>query len=238
MTKLSAIAPCYNEEGNVAELVRRTMAHFDAHPIDGELVLIDDGSADATWREIERAMATEPRVRGVRHTTNKGIEGGWHSGLEHARGELVCLIDSDLQNRPEDIGRLYDAYRRDRPDMVQAVRNPKHVHSRRLFSRGLNTLLNLSFGTSLRDNKSGFILCRRDALAPLLQHRFNYRYFQSFIGAAAGVRGYRVTEVDTEFEPRHAGQSFLSDFPIKVSLRICGELVKYRYETLGVGRKR
>ena len=49
------------------------------------------------------------RVRGVRHERNRGIVGGWKSGLEAASGELICLIDSDLQNRPEDIVRLYEA---------------------------------------------------------------------------------------------------------------------------------
>jgi phenylacetate-CoA ligase len=243
MTVLSVIAPCFNEEGNVPVLVARTIAHFDAHPLDAELVLVDDGSRDRTWERIEAEAAAEPRVRGVRHERNKGIEGGWHSGLEHARGDLVCLIDSDLQNRPEDIGRLYDAFVQARPggrppDMVQAVRNPKHVHSRRVFSRGLNHLLNVSFGTSLRDNKSGFVLCRREDLYQLLQHRFRYRYFQSFIGAAAGVRKFNIVEVDTEFEPRHTGTSFLSDFPLKVSLKVCVELVKYRIETLGVNPRR
>ena len=220
---LSVIAPCYNEEGNVAELTRRTLAMFDeigaklaegngASARFGELVLVDDGSADRTWARIEDAMQGDGRVRGVRHEKNRGIEGGWHSGLEVARGELVCLIDSDLQNRPEDVARLYESYLREQPDMVQAVRNPRGVHTRRLFSRGLNHLLNITFGMKLRDNKSGFILCKRDVLAELLRHRFQYRYFQSFIGAAAGVRRLSIAEVETEFEPRHAGQSFLSGF--------------------------
>jgi phenylacetate-CoA ligase len=231
-TELSVIAPCYNEEGNVAELVRRTLAVLDANGIGGELVLVDDGSRDATWTCIEEAMQRDGRVRGVRHPKNRGIEGGWHSGLELARGDLVCLIDSDLQNRPEDIARLYEAYGLERPDVVQAVRHTQGVQSRVVFSRGLNHLLNVAFGVNLRDNKSGFLLCAREVLRELLRHRFRYRYFQSFIGAACGVRRYRVTEVDTDFEPRRAGESFLGDYPIVVSLRICGELLKYRLETL------
>ena len=231
-TELSVIAACYNEQDNVAELVRRTLAALDANGIGGELVLVDDGSSDATWTCIEEAMQRDGRVRGVRHLKNRGIEGGWHSGLALARGDLVCLIDSDLQNRPEDITRLYEAYGRERPDVVQAVRHTQGVRSRAVFSRGLNHLLNVAFGMNLRDNKSGFLLCSRDVLRELLRHRFRYRYFQSFIGAACGVRHYRVAEVDTGFEPRRAGKSFLSDYPIVVSLRICGELLKYRLETL------
>ncbi len=235
---LSVIAPCYNEEGNVGELVRRTLAMFDAANIEGELILVDDGSKDATWQRITEAMQTQERVVGVAHALNKGIEGGWHSGLEAARGKWVCLIDSDLQNRPEDVARLYEAYRREQPDMVQAVRNPKNVHTRRIFSRALNHLLNVTFDMDLRDNKSGFILCGRDLMRELLAHRYAYRYFQSFIGAAAGVRGLRITEVDTDFEPRQVGVSFLSDFPLKVSLRIVRELLMFRWETRNVRNKR
>jgi glycosyltransferase involved in cell wall biosynthesis len=234
---LSVIAPCYNEEGNIAELVRRTLTALEREGIDGELVLVDDGSRDATWECIEREMS-DPRVRGVRHPKNRGIEGGWHSGLGLARGELVCLIDSDLQNRPEDIPRLYQTYRQQRPDLVQAVRNLRNLRSRRLFSRGLNLLLNVTFGMNLRDNKSGFILCRADTLRDLLAHRYQYRYFQNFIGAAAGVRALRVAEVDTDFDPRQAGQSFLGEFPLRFSLGVMGELAKYRFETLATPPRR
>jgi glycosyltransferase involved in cell wall biosynthesis len=232
MIALSVIAPCFDEEGNVAELVRRTLAVFDAMAIAGELVLVDDGSRDGTWRCIEAAVRADDRVRGVRHDENRGIEAGWKSGLEAARGELVCLIDSDLQNQPEDIARLYEVHRREAPDIVQGARRPRGVESRMLFSRALNLLLNLSFGMRLPDNKSGFVLMPRAVLASLLEHRFRYRYFQSFLGAAAGVRRYRIAVVDTDFMPRQAGKSFLSDYPLAVSLRILGELVKYRLETL------
>jgi phenylacetate-CoA ligase len=230
--EISVIAPCLNEEDNVAVLVRRTMATFDTMRVPGELVLVDDGSTDRTWAAIESEMGRHPRLRGARHPRNRGIVGGWKTGLEVARGPLVCLIDSDLQNRPEDIPRLYDAHEREAPHIVQGVRNPKRPSRRLMFSRGLNLLLNASFGMRLRDNKSGFVLCRREVLESILEDAEGYRYFQSFIGVAAGVRGYRLVEVDTSFEPRHAGESFLSRFPIQVSLRIIGELARYRIETL------
>lgn len=233
MTRLSVIAPCYNEEDNVDLLVERTLAVFDTMTdVEAELVLIDDGSADDTWKAIQRVHAAHERVRGVKHRVNKGIVGGWRTGLSVCRGELVCLIDSDLQNRPEDIARLYEAYVEHEPDIVQGVRNPHGVQTRAVFSRGLNLILNASFGMRLRDNKSGFILCKRDVLASMLEYKYEYRFFQSFIGVAAGARQYRIVEVDTDFERRNAGQSFLANFPIRVSLAICVELLKYRYETL------
>ena len=235
---LSVIAPCFNEQDNIDPLVARTLAVFDATKIRAELVLVDDGSTDDTWERIRRWARTEPRVLDVRHTSNSGIEAAWRTGLEVATGELTCLIDADLQNRPEDIATLYRTYLRELPDIVQAVRHPvRGVRRCRMFSRGLNFLLNLAFGTRLRDNKSGFILCRRDVMTNLLRHRSGYRYFQSFIGVTAAAQGYTIAEVDTDFDVRAAGESFLSRFPVGVSLRIVWELLNFRLETWLVARR-
>ncbi len=234
---LSVIAPCFNEELNVDVLVERTLAALDLLPVPAELILVDDGSRDGTWQKIQEAEKRHPRVRGFHHTKNQGIVGGWLTGLTGSRAELVCLIDSDLQNPPEDIQRLYEAYARGATDIVQAVRQPKGNQQRIVFSKGLNLLLNVTFGMHLRDNKSGFILTRRETLLDILADAEGYRYFQSLIGVAAGHRGLRIAEVDTVFELRHAGQSFLSAFPIRICLRICAELARYRVETWRKSRK-
>ena len=236
---MSVIAPCFNEEGNVDPLVDRTLAVFDEMRISAELLLVDDGSRDRTWELINTRAGGDERVRGVRHAFNRGIESAWRSGLDASSGHLVCLIDADLQNRPEDIALLYRAYIREVPDMVQGVRRPTTgVRRCHAFSRGLNLLLNLAFGMKLRDSKSGFVLARRDALANILRHRYFYRYYQSFIGVAAGSLGYIIAEVDTPFERRSAGESFLSRWPLFVSVRICWELLKFRVETRSAAARR
>ena len=229
---LSVIAPCFNEQDNIGPLAARALAVFDAMDVQAELLLVDDGSSDNTWSKILRCSRDDARVRGVRHRSNRGIENAWRTGLVAAAGELICLIDADLQNRPEDIARLYKTYLREVPDIVQGVRHPVRGARRcHLFSRALNALLNATFRMRSRDNKSGFILCRRDVLERVLSHRYRYRYFQSFIGVAAASLGYTTAEVDTDFDPRHGGRSFLRRFPIGVSSRILWELLKFKVET-------
>ena len=228
---LSVIAPCFNEEGNIDVLCDRTLAVFDLLGIEAEFILIDDGSRDDTWRRIAHRAAIDSRIRAARHEVNRGIEAAWCTGHRECRGHLVCLIDADLQNRPEDIALLYRTYLRTLPDLVQGVRRPVRGVTRcKLFSRGLNFLLNTLFGMKLRDNKSGFLLCRRDVLRRLLAHRGRYAYFQSLIGVAAGAAGFTIGEVETRFEPRNAGTSFLHRFPVLVSCRILKEMLRFRRE--------
>lgn len=231
--ELSVIAPCYNEQDNIDALVNRTLATFQSMGIEGELILIDDGSQDNTWECIQHRTQLNMRVRGVKHIINRGMVGGWRSGLQLSQGEFVCLIDADLQNRPEDVAVLHRAYHKRQCDVIQAVRHPLDRNKmRRLCSDSLNMFLNIVFGTNLRDNKSGFILCKRELLHTILHHRFNYRYYQCFVGVAACARGLTVGEVNTVFERRCAGQSFLADFPLKVIAKIVIEIFKFRVELL------
>lgn len=227
--ELSVIAPCLDEEGNIDQLVSRTLHTFDTHGIRGQLVLVDDGSTDTTWARILACRANDARVVGVRHPTNQGIVSAWLTGLKASSGHRICLIDSDLQNRPEDIARLYMAHRKDE-DVVQGVRQPAAGMIRVTFSRTLNKLLNTTFRTNLRDNKSGFLLCRREVLEHILSLRYGYRYFQSFVGVAAVACGYRIIEVDTVFDLRRHGESFLPRVPVLASSRILWELFKFRID--------
>jgi len=228
---LSVIAPCLNEEGNVDILCDRVLAVFDAMGISGQLVLIDDGSTDRTWLLIERRVAIDARVHGVRHESNRGIVAGWRSGLSAARGELVCLIDSDLQNPPESIESLYRRYQAGGVDLVQGTRIPEdYVLTRLALSKGLNFVLNRVFGMRLRDNKSGFVLSLPSVLRDALDCRGHYRFAQCFIAVFAHARGYRIGEVDTPFHPRRAGESFLSNLPFRVVLRILQEIARARLE--------
>ena len=225
---LSVIAPCFNEARNLPELVARLEGAFDRKGIDGEIVLVDDGSRDDTGAVLDQLLAAHPRLRAVRHARNQGIEAAWRSGVGAARGALVCLIDADLQNPPEDVPRLLRELRQSGADLVQGWRsNIGRVSDHRyLLSKGLNVLLNGLFGMRARDNKSGFVLGRREVLADILTHRYRYRYYQSFITVAAHSKGYTVREVETLFDRRRVGQSFIAALPVRVVLWSLVDLAK------------
>ncbi|MGH9867191.1 MAG: glycosyltransferase [Candidatus Polarisedimenticolia bacterium] len=232
--ELSVIAPCFNEADNLREFVARTLRVFDVKGIAGEIVLVDDGSRDGTAAVIAELAERHPdRITAVYHEANRGIEQGWRSGLEVSRGGYVCLIDVDLQYQPEDIYRLYREIRFSNVDLVQGTRSSigRLKDTRFIMSVGLNWLLNRCFGMRARDNKSGFVLCRRDTLAEILRHRHRYAYFQSFITVAAHRRGYTVREVETVFERRIHGQSFIGGrLPILLLARALVDIAKALHE--------
>ncbi len=222
--QLSIIAPCYNEEGNIAELARRVDACRDQLP-PFELVLVDDGSRDETWREIQKARERYPFVTPVRHVGNAGMVAGWRSGLAASRGRLVVTTDADLQYRPEDIAGLLEAMKRTDADVVQGAREVEVNRSamRRFLTAGFSWLLNFLFGMKLKDNKSGFLLYRREVMADVMRTRFHYRYLQHFVTVAAHAKGYRITQTMVVFDPRHAGESYISR-PMSFALRSLRDL--------------
>jgi len=224
--ELSVVVPCYNEAGNLPELVARLLSVFEKRKVRGEIVLVNDGSRDETGIVIDALAKAHPEVVPVHHEKNRGLAAGWDSGVLKATGTYVCLIDADLQYQPEDVARLHRELLHTRVDMVQGSRSliGRQRDSRYHLSRGLNTMLNMMFGMRLRDNKSGFVIARRETLADILHRRFKYAYFQTFIAVSAHTKGYSIREIETVFETRLVGQSFIPSFPVRLILRAFADL--------------
>ena len=230
---LSVIAPCFNEEHNVPELARRMLATFDRGRLAGELVLVDDGSRDGTKAAIEALERAHPgRIVGCYHPVNQGITAGWRTGVAAARAPVVAIIDSDLQYQPEDVLRLYRALEEHNVDVVQGWRSPfgRERGGRYTVSRVFNHMLNGAFGMRLKDNKSGFVLCAREVMEDLLTYRGSYSYWQSFIMVAAHAKGYSYKEIETLFENRRQGVSFLTGNTTRVSAKSLVDLGKAVWE--------
>ena len=231
--QLSVIAPCFNEESNVAELTRRVLAVFDRGGLDGELVLVDDGSSDGTKAAIERLEKEHPgKVVGRFHPDNRGIAAGWKSGVAAASAPVVAVIDADLQYQPEDLLRLYRELLDHSVDVVQGWRSAvgRERGARYHLSRGFNTLLNTTFGMELQDNKSGFLMCAKEVLEDLLTYEGNYYYWQSFIMVAAHAKGYSYKQIETLFENRRSGKSFLDNIAYRAAARSLVDLGKATWE--------
>ena len=106
-TQFSIVIPVYKAENCLDELYLRLMTALESISRDFEIVLIEDCGGDNSWQVIERLAAADPRVRGIQFSRNFGQHYGITAGLDICRGDWVVVMDCDLQDRPEEIPRLY-----------------------------------------------------------------------------------------------------------------------------------
>lgn len=236
--EISVIAPCYNEEGNIDLLCKRI--HQALLPLGKpfELVLVDDASVDLTKEKILEAEKGYDFVVGAFHQVNRGIVQGWRTGYETSKGRYLVTIDADLQYRPEDIASLYERITKGDSDMVQGWRRVQKQRSalRKTLTSGLSGLLNLVFKMNLKDNKSGFILYKRDVLGDVLNDDSMFYYFQHFVTIAAHAKGYRIVQLPVTFDQRYSGESFITKpfrFSLKAALDIPKAIWEYRIRKPG-----
>jgi glycosyltransferase involved in cell wall biosynthesis len=215
---ISLVAPCLNEEKNVELLASRFLNASKTADVLTEIIFVDDGSTDLTWERIGQICLHYPgRIIPIKHSANRGIPQSWISGVDAANGELICLIDSDLQNPPEAVFEMFGALKIHDTDLVRGIRKPVAAQSRLrvIMSRVLNFALNFVFEMKSKDNKSGFILGKSDEIKRIVSHSGHYHHYQTFIGVAAHSRGVKSIEIETPFEDRRNGISFLSGRSLK-----------------------
>lgn len=226
--EVSIVVPCHNEAENVLELAERARAVFATRGLQGEVVFVNDGSSDNTGALIDALAAAHDNVRAVHHARNQGMAAAWQSGHAAARGRYIVIMDGDLQYLPEDVYRLYRQLRYTNADVVQGWRSQigRVRGLRYALSRGLDVLLGRLFGLRLFDIKSGFLICDREVFGHILRRRFAYHYFQTLIVVSAHHKGYRVEQIETLFEDRKLGESFISRVPVGVVAKTLVDLAK------------
>jgi len=234
MIDVSLVAPCFNEQDNVEILSERFLTCMSAAGISAEIVFVDDGSSDRTRDVILNLAGKNEMIRYEFHQQNQGIAVAWSTGITSSRGKYVCLIDSDLQNPPEEVLKLYQTIITEKCDFVQGIRVPFHRQplNRRMISRGFNFILNFVFQMDAKDNKSGFVLASTDCLQEVIKHKAVYRHFQSFISISAEKRGFTICEVETQFMNRLNGESYLSGRTLNTILVSFIDIYRARKEFL------
>lgn len=232
--ELSIIVPCFNEELNVSPLFERLLKVIEKLNVNSEIIFVNDCSKDGTLktlRQLQRKKTKCPLVI-IDNKKNVGIFQSWKAGLELARGNYVVFIDADLQNLPEDIYRLYKGIVGSGYDLVQGYRSSigRIKESRFILSKGLNFLLNLLFNMNLKDNKSGFFIAPKYILKTIFSYRFRYYYPHTFIAISANSKNMRINQIETIFNSRVYGKSFLPNFPIKTVCKCIVDIFFALYE--------
>ena len=200
---LSIVAAAYDEVAVLPELVRRVTATLDATGEEWELVLVDDGSRDATWEAIAAAARADPRVRGIRLSRNFGHQLALTAGLSVARGDGVVTMDADLQHPPEAIPRLLAA--RAGNDVVYGVRSDSDAAGfwKRFSARVFYAILNRLSSLELPEGAADFRWMSRRVVDVLLEMPERHRFLRGLVRWA----GYSQAFVEYERGERAAGAS-------------------------------
>lgn len=200
---VSVVIPVYNEEANLPELLRRTLAALRALQTQFELILVDDGSRDKSRSLLEAAAHENPEVVAVMLNRNYGQHAAVMAGFAHARGEIIVTLDADLQNPPEEIGKLV-AKMNEGMDVVGSVRVPRCDSMFRRFSSFLvNRVTARVTGVTMHDYGCMLRAYRR----PIVQAMLQCHEHSTFIPALANSFARRTAEVEVSHAERQAGTS-------------------------------
>jgi glycosyltransferase involved in cell wall biosynthesis len=203
---LSICVPVYNEEENLPLLHEAVMKVFDANKIDGELILVDDGSKDGSWKAIELLVAKDARVRGLRFAFNCGETAASDAGLRAARGKYVMTMDADLQNDPADIPAFLTALAQDWDCVCGsrvASRGKGDDFIRVASSRIANWVRNKLSDEQISDAGCTYRAFKRECVDKLKLYRGLHR----FIPTLLKMEGFTVTEIAVTNNPRLHGES-------------------------------
>lgn len=209
--ELTVIAPAHNEEDNVGPLLAEIDAALAALAGRFEVIIVDDGSTDRTHERLVALMPDRPWMRLLRMADTPagrghGQSAAFHAGFRAARGELIALLDADLQNDPADLLRILEVMRQTGADMVQGDRsaNRRDTAGRRVASWVGRSIRRALLADTIRDTGCSLRVVRREvALAIPLEFCGMHR----FIPVTARHLGYTVIEVPVTHRPRTAGRA-------------------------------
>lgn len=203
MRRLSVVLPAYNEElmvGKTCRILREVLTEAD---ISYELVVVNDGSRDNTWEEILKAGKKDPNILGVNFSRNFGKESAVFAGLAQATGDVVAVMDCDLQHPPQTLVEMYHLWE-DGYEVIEGVKK----------SRGKEGFLHKKcagffYGIMSRatkvdmKNASDFKMMDRRAVSSILSLPERNMFFR----ATSSWVGYKTTHVKFKVQEREAGES-------------------------------
>ncbi|HET8522770.1 MAG TPA: glycosyltransferase family 2 protein [Thermomicrobiales bacterium] len=219
---LSLVLPAHNEEANIEVVVRRALDVLPSYADDYEIIVVNDGSRDATPEIIDRLAQENPHVKPVHHPRNRGYGGALTSGFRASTGDYVMFMDADRQFDIADLGLLAPFVRKF--DIVAGFRMERNdpLH-RRVFAEIFNVTVRILFGVHLRDIDCAFKIFRGDLLRSI-DLTAPGALINTEIQAKARRQGATIEQVGVHHYPRVAGEA--TGGSPKVILRAMGETLK------------
>ena len=218
---VSIVVPLRDEAANVDLLLDELVPVLDRAGVGFEVVLVDDGSQDATYARLAARHQQDGRLHVLRFTRNFGQSAAFTAGFAVARGRLIVTFDGDLQNDPTDIPRLVALT--DTADIVCGWRRRRQDAwlTRHVPSVVANWLIGQVSGVALHDNGCSLKVFRAETVVPLQLEPGMHRY----LPAIASQLGSRVVEVEVHHRPRRFGHS---KYGLSRTFRVIGDLARLR----------
>jgi glycosyltransferase involved in cell wall biosynthesis len=204
VSSLSVFFPVYNDEATVRQVTEKALRVCTEIADDYEVIIVDDGSPDASGRIADELARQHPQVRAVHHPVNRGYGAAVRTGLAESRHEWICFTDGDNEYDLRDLRKLWRL--RDHYDLIITFRYVRRYSGlRTVISRVYNMVLRRLFFTRYRDVSTGLRLARRSLIDELTLEATS-----PFIGAEIAIKtmlkGYRVGEMGIQTFPREFGR--------------------------------
>ena len=208
---LSVIIPSYNEEKMISRTAETISGILSPEGIDHELLFVDDGSSDGTWKEIEKAASENSHVRGIHFSRNFGKESAMFAGLEKAEGACAVVIDCDLQHPPEKIIEMYRLWEQGF-EVVEGIKDDRgdETGAHRFAANTFYKIISKATGMDMA-NASDFKLLDRaviDTLNAMPERNVFFRALSYWVGYKKATVTYSVRE-RTEGESKWSTKSLI-----------------------------
>ena len=208
---ISVVMPALNEEKNISEAVCETLQAMDEFQINGEIIVVNDGSKDRTGELIEKLIEKDSRVKMIGHENSMGIGRSFWDGVDVATGDAVVMLPGDNENNAREILRYYELL--NHVDIIIPFVFNKEVRS--LFRNALSFIYRFIINTTFLVNinyTNGTVLYRK-SIFDKLDFRSTGFFFQTDILVRAVKKGYLFAEVPYRLDVRKDGKSRAVSFP-------------------------
>jgi glycosyltransferase involved in cell wall biosynthesis len=208
---ISIVSPVYKAEKIVSELVSRIISSVEKITSDFEIILVEDGSPDGSWGEIEKVCLLDKRVKGVKLSRNFGQHYAITAGLNNVTGEWVVVMDCDLQDQPEEIEKLYHTAVEQKVEIVFARRvKRKDNLLKKISSIFFHTVYSYLSGVKSDETIANFGIYHKKVIAEFNKMKESARSFTSLLNYV----GYSSTTVEVEHALRYEGKSSYSFYKL------------------------
>lgn len=215
---LSIISPVYHGEKTISDLCKRIQTCIAGLKLTFEIILVNDAGPDDSWNKIAELAKQDKTIKGINLSRNFGQHYAITAGLDHAIGEWVVVMDCDLQDRPEEIHKLYEKAQEGFEIVLASRLNRSDSWSKKAFSFLFYKILSWLTGINYDHSIANFGLYHRKVIDAILEMGDSIRYFPTMVAWV----GFRRTTVEVQHDSRIHGKT---SYNLKKLLHLAMDIV-------------